>query len=692
MLGQLDPHFIGNVEVFSPSLQEVHMFQNKRVFVVLSVIVLLALVLAGCSGSTSAQTGSTSSNFTGFGTVKQISYTDTVESTGQIEPQHLASLSFSTTGTVAQNKVQVGQSVNAGDILMTLDPSSVTANLLSAQNDLTNALNAYSQLTNPDLSTISNAQKALSSAYTNFQQAEAALSNAIIDNQSASDPGLYKTWLESKTALDTAQNNLPLANASIDIQAYYQAVRDTSQLKAELTSAENNASIHPTNTALAQKVTDLQTAVQNSQTKENDLQAGLLADNVQLVQTLSDKLDSYNEAASAFIGLVTTNTSNTNLAQLQADLTSKQSTLLSTQDTLQSQTNKRAVMNGIRCDAATIANYQDAYNAALERYNLSAHIVGSREYNAMQTAAANLTWCSSAYSAAEIAAADANIASTQAQIQLLQTQIASDQAQINDSGNAVYGLAINLNTVWAAYQDATQQLNGAVITLYQLERSPNSDDLAAAQAKVQSAQAEVRSMTLIAPFSGEVTTVGYQPGDIVNQSTAAIVLVDRSKLYVNLQIDEAHVVKLSVGDTATISLESNSSLSLTGSVSYINPIGTSSQGIVYYDVRVVLDQTDPTILIGATADVTIQAGQPQNVLTVPVNAVGNNSQSEYVYVIGSNNSSQQITVISGQILSDNTVIITGNLKAGDTVGLLSSTTTTSNNGGGLGGGGRFIVP
>lgn len=120
MLGQLDPHFIGNVEVFSPSLQEVHMFQNKRVFVVLSVIVLLALVLAGCSGSTSAQTGSTSSNFTGFGTVKQISYTDTVESTGQIEPQHLASLSFSTTGTVAQNKVQVGQSVNAGDILMTL--------------------------------------------------------------------------------------------------------------------------------------------------------------------------------------------------------------------------------------------------------------------------------------------------------------------------------------------------------------------------------------------------------------------------------------------------------------------------------------------------------------------------------------------------------------------------------------------
>jgi RND family efflux transporter MFP subunit len=670
------------------------MFQNKRIFVGLSIIMLLALILAGCSGAANAQTGSTSGNFTGYGTVKQVSYTDTVQSTGQIEPQHIASLSFSTTGTVAQNKVQVGQTVKAGDTLMTLDPGSVPANVLTAQTDLTNARNALNQLTNPDQSTISAAEKTLSAAYTNYQQAQAALSNAIISNQTASDPALYNTWLEGKTALDTAQNNLPLANASVDIQAYYQAVRDTSQLQAELTTTQNNVSIHTTDTAMAQKVTDLQIAVQDSQTKENDLQAGLSANTVQLVQTLSDKLDAYDTAASDFIGLVVSNTTsvNVNAAQLQADLTSKQSTLLSTQDTLQSQINKHAAMNGTRCDATTIANYQAAYDAALERYNRTGHIIDSKEYNAMQTAAANLTWCSSDYSAAEIAAAAANIASTQAQIQLLQSQIASDQAQINDTGNAVYGLAINLNTVWAAYQDATQQLNNAVTTLYQIERSPNPDDLAAAQAKVQSAQAEVNSLTLTAPFGGEVTNVGYQPGDSVNQSTAAIVLVDRSKLYVNLQIDEAHVVKLSVGDTVTISLESTPNLSLTGSVTYINPIGTSSQGLVYYGVRVVLDQSDPTILIGATADVTIQAGQPQTVMTVPVNAVGSDTQGEYVSVIGSNNSSQQVTVVSGQILSDNTVIVTGNLKAGDTVGLLSSTTTTSNSGGFGGGGSRFIVP
>ncbi len=178
---------IGSLEVFKSYLLEDNMFQNKRVFAVLSVIVLLALVLAGCSGAANAQTGSTSGGFTGYGKVTQVSYTDTVESTGQIQPQHMTSLSFSTTGTVAQSKVQVGQTVNAGDTLMTLDPTSVPANLLTAQTDLTNARNALNQLTNPDLSTISNAEKALSDAYTNYQQAQIALSNAIISNQTATD-------------------------------------------------------------------------------------------------------------------------------------------------------------------------------------------------------------------------------------------------------------------------------------------------------------------------------------------------------------------------------------------------------------------------------------------------------------------------------------------------------------------------
>ncbi len=666
------------------------MSQNKRLFAVLSIIVLLAIILAGCSGSANAQTGTNSSGFTGYGTVNQVSYTNTVESTGQIQPQHIASLAFATTGKVAQNNLTVGQTVTAGQTLMTLDPSSVPSNLLTSQTDLTTAKNALNQLTIPELSTVSNAQKALSATYNTYQQAQANLSSAIIGNQTASDKANYVNWSAAKTTLDSAQNNLPLANAPIIVQEYYQAVRDTSALSDELTAAQNNANLHPDNTAVAQKVTDLQSALQANQTAQNNLQTSVDSATAGLVITLSEELSAYDIATNNFISTVTTATASTNVssAQIQADLATKQSTILTEQTTLQNQINSRAGMNGTRCDASTISNYQSIYNGAVDRYARSAHIVDSPEYRAMQTAEANLNYCNTDWTDAEKATADANIASTRAQIQLLQTQIATDQAQLTDSSNSVYNLAIQLNTDWTAYQDATQLLNNAVTTLYQLEVSPNPDDLAAAQAKVLAAQAAVNSINLTAPFNGEVTTVGYLPGDSVSQATPAIVLVDRSNLYVDLQIDESHVVSLSVGNKATISLEANPNLSLTGKVTYINPVGTSNQGVVYYDVRVTLDKADSSILISATADVTIQAGQAQPVLTVPVSAVGSDTQGEYVNVVNSDGSTQRIPVVSGQILSDNTVIVSGNLKAGQSVGLLpSSSTGTNNTGGGFGGGG-----
>jgi multidrug efflux pump subunit AcrA (membrane-fusion protein) len=671
------------------------MNQQKRTFGVLSVVIVLALLLAGCAGQAGTQTGSNSAGFTGNGTVSKVSYTDTVEATGVIQPQHIASLYWTTTGKVAQSNVTVGQKVNAGETLMTLDQASVSANLLTAQTDLTNARNAMTQLTNPDLSTISNAEKALAAAYSNYQQAQSSLTNAIITNQNANDLTIYNDWINAKTALDAARNNMPLANGSIDVQAFYQAVRKTNQLQEALTVAQDNVSAHPEDTALAQKVADLQVAVQDSSAKQANLQAALPADTANLVSTLSDKLSAYEASTNDFIGSVITDTTNTSvdLAQIQADLAQKQSTLLSTQTALTDLTNKRLGMNGQRCDSSTIADYQTAYDRALAAYNFSGHVANSREYQQLQAAAANLNWCTAVWSEADIAAQDAKIASTQAQIQLLQAQITADQTQITDATNSVFGLAIDLNTVWTAYQDASQQLSNAVTHLYELERSPNLDDLAAARARLQAAQAAVDSLTLTSPYDGEVTSVDYLTGDSVDSKTPAVVLVDRSKLYVDLQIDESHVVKLSPGNKATIILEAMPTLTLTGSVSYINPVGTSNQGVVYYDVRVVLDQSDPKILIGATADVTIYAGQPQDVLTVPVSAVGSDTQGEYVYVMNPDGSTQQVTIVSGQILPDDTVIVTGNLQEGQTVGLLPSTSTGTNSGGFPGGGGgRFIGP
>ena len=145
---------------------------------------------------------------------------------------------------------------------------------------------------------------------------------------------------------------MPLANSSIDVQAYYQAVRATSQLQDELTVAQANASTHPGDVLLSQKVADLQIAVQNSLSRQNKMQAGLSSDTTDLVKSLSDRLSAYEASTQDFIGTVLTDTLNTSvdLAQVQADLAQKQSDLINTQSTLDNLVNHRQGMNGKRCD------------------------------------------------------------------------------------------------------------------------------------------------------------------------------------------------------------------------------------------------------------------------------------------------------------------------------------------------------
>jgi multidrug efflux pump subunit AcrA (membrane-fusion protein) len=228
--------------------------------------------------------------------------TATIGATGTVRPDQTAMLSWKTSGTVDQVFVKIGQVITAGQTLATLAQSSLPQNIILAQSDLISARNAVTQLTNPDLATISNAEKALAAAYSGYQQAQTSLTNAIITNQKANDLSLYNDWFSAKTALDIARNNLPLANASIDVQAYYQAVQGTKQLQDALKVAQDRASAHPEDAALAQKVADLQVAVQDSITKQTKLQTGLPTDTIDLVGTLTDNLSTYEDSTNNFIG------------------------------------------------------------------------------------------------------------------------------------------------------------------------------------------------------------------------------------------------------------------------------------------------------------------------------------------------------------------------------------------------------
>src|SRR6266498_14023 len=70
------------------------------------------------------------------------------------------------------------------------------------------------------------------------------------------------------------------------------------------------------------------------------------------------------------------------------------------------------------------------------------------------------------------------------------------------------------------------ELQDAQYTYDRLKEGSNSQDVIAAQANVDAAQATVDSMSVIAPFDGEVLYVQSQPGDVVETGTSAANVAD----------------------------------------------------------------------------------------------------------------------------------------------------------------------
>ena len=658
---------------------------------IITILILIGLGVVGYFGYQALQARRQANSISSLQTesAAQGNLTATIGATGIVHPDQTAMLAWKTTGNVDQVLVEVGEVITAGQTLATLAQASLPQNIILAQSDLITTYNALTQLTNPDFSTISNAEKTLAAAYTGYQQAQTSLTNAIITNQNANDLSKYNDWFNAKTGLDVARNNLPLANASIDVQAYFQAERRTNQLQAALTVAQESASAHPEDTAWAQKVADLQVAVQDSQTKQTNLQAGLPSDTIELVSALSDKLSAYEASTNDFISSVITDTTNTSLdlAQIQADLAQKQSTLISTKTTLTDLINKRQGMSGKRCADDTIADYQKAYDQALNAYNFTGHIANSREYQLLQSAAANLNWCTAVWSESDIAAQDAKIASAQAQIQLLQAQITADQTQITDATSSVYGLAILLNTVWTAYQDANQQLSNLVTTLYELERSPNPDDLAAAQARLQAVQATVDTQSLTAPFTGTITEVDIKPGDQVSPGSIGVRLDKLDRLLVDVQVSEVDINNLQVGQPVTLSFDAIPDKQYNGVVSQVPEVGDIIQGVVEFNVLVELKDADQYVKPGMTAAVNIVIDQITNTLLVPNSAVRLVDGQHVVYIL-KDNQLQPIEITLGASSDTHSEVLDGSLKVGDLIVLNPPQDIFGSNGGnpfGMGG-------
>lgn len=241
----------------------------------------------------------------------------------------------------------------------------------------------------------------------------------------------------------------------------------------------------------------------------------------------------------------------------------------------------------------------------------------------------------------------------------------------NDLDAAKYRAALSLAQAQEA--DAQREVD-------RLKNGPTAEDIAAAQAKVDAAQATVNSLYIIAPFDGKVLSVEHRVGDVVNSGDLSVNLADMDHLYVETQVDESDIAKVKLGNQVEATLDALSGVTLTGTVTAINPVGEVVSGLVKYTVRIDLDKMTEDVFmpLGTTVNVVIQVKEATPSLAVPITAIQNDASGEYVWVIEGNGLPKRVDIVGGAIVGDQ-VAVTGNLKVGDRL-QLGQTTTNPNQG------------
>ena len=142
-------------------------------------------------------------------------------------------------------------------------------------------------------------------------------------------------------------------------------------------------------------------------------------------------------------------------------------------------------------------------------------------------------------------------------------------------------------------------------------------DVVGAYATLRKAQAALSDTELRAPFAGTIAWLNTRVGERTDPGQPLIQLADLSSWIIETDdLTEIEVVDVLVGAPVSITFDAVTDLELPGHVVWITPYGEKKEGDITYTVRVCPEEGDPRLLWNMTAIVNIDPTQePQPDLT-----------------------------------------------------------------------------
>lgn len=265
--------------------------------------------------------------------------------------------------------------------------------------------------------------------------------------------------------------------------------------------------------------------------------------------------------------------------------------------------------NSAKSDMASKQTYYKAQSDAAAKGS------GAQADANYQSVAAEYNTAVSDYNAAKAAREAGETALDTAKQALTQAQRALDTANSTSQQTAVQ----NSSTV------STQQnaLNGAKLS--------SESSTIQTNAQIANDKKNLEKGIVTAEKDGTVTAVNVKPG-MIYAGDSAVVIDDMTGFKASLNVDEADISKITVGQKAEIKTDATEDDVLKGTVTFVSPVSTAmaQQGAstssdtaaattsrASYRVDITLDHKDDRLRLGMTAKINIIIAESDDTLAVP---------------------------------------------------------------------------
>lgn len=177
---------------------------------------------------------------------------------------------------------------------------------------------------------------------------------------------------------------------------------------------------------------------------------------------------------------------------------------------------------------------------------------------------------------------------------------------------------------------------------------------------LQDAEAQLKSLQVIAPVSGTVTTLNVKPGQAVDSTTIVAEVIDLQRLAVSVKIPATSAVDLREGQE----IQLQSTPPVTTSLSFVSPGVNADDGTVSAWAAL---PSDSPLRPGQLVQLRITTATHTNCLVAPAASITTDDNGNSTVARVNGNEAGQTPVQTGIHEGDWTEILATNLNAGDRV-------------------------